>query len=189
MIANSRQCRIVSEFWHFRWIWIWGWNNFGKIEASKNSRWKKGSAARGLKRIFDYFMEESVLRMIQTFRNLRIFKFFITALLCWNWPQNIQKKNKKKHVLDKLGQFFVQTSNGFVEQNFHWLDSWNNRVFNMQFEKDVAWSSSSSLQRCQNFRIFSIFDNIVPSLGPFQKFTSIRKPICSGLKRVATGSV
>ena len=50
-------------------------------------------------------------------------------------------------------------------------------------------SSSSLQQRCQNFRTFFIFDNIVPLLDPFRKFTSIRKTIGSGLKRVATGIV
>ena len=34
-----------------------------------------------------------------------------------------------------------------------------------------------------------IFDNIVPILDIFRKFTSIRNTIGSGLKRVATGSV
>ena len=36
---------------------------------------------------------------------------------------------------------------------------------------------------------FFIFDNIVPILYPFRKFTSIRNTIGSGLKLVATGSV
>ena len=39
------------------------------------------------------------------------------------------------------------------------------------------------------FQNFFIFDNIVPILDPFRKFTSIRSIIGSGLKRVITGSV
>ena len=37
--------------------------------------------------------------------------------------------------------------------------------------------------------IFLFFDHMVPLLDAFRKFTSIRKPIGSGLKRVTTGSV
>ena len=43
-------------------------------------------------------------------------------------------------------------------------------------------------QRCQSFRTFFIFDNIVLILDPFRKFTSIGNTIDSGLKRRATGS-
>ena len=39
------------------------------------------------------------------------------------------------------------------------------------------------------FPNFFEFDNQVTNLEPFRKYTSIRKPIGSGLKRVATGSV
>ena len=39
------------------------------------------------------------------------------------------------------------------------------------------------------FPSFSIFDNQVTILEPFRKFTSVRKPIGSGLKRAAAGSV
>ena len=50
-------------------------------------------------------------------------------------------------------------------------------------------SSSSLQQRCQSFQTCFIFDNIVPILDPFRKYTSIRNTIGSGLKHVATGSV
>ena len=43
-------------------------------------------------------------------------------------------------------------------------------------------------QLCQSFRTF-VFDNIVPILDPFRKFTSIRNAIRSEWTRVATGSV
>ena len=62
-------------------------------------------------------------------------------------------------------------------------------VFKTQFGKKVGRSSSSLQQRCQNIQIFSIFDNKVTISEPFRKFTSMRKPIGSGLKRVVTGSV
>ena len=44
-------------------------------------------------------------------------------------------------------------------------------------------------KRCQSFRPFNVFDNIVQILDPFGNFTSIRNTIGSVLKRVATGSV
>ena len=49
--------------------------------------------------------------------------------------------------------------------------------------------SSSLQQMSQNFRIFAKFRQLSPSFGSLQKFTSIRKPLGSDLKRVATGSV
>ena len=52
-----------------------------------------------------------------------------------------------------------------------------------------VWSSSSLQQRCQSFRTFFIFDNIVPILDTFLKFTSMRNIIGSVLKPLVTGSV
>ena len=53
----------------------------------------------------------------------------------------------------------------------------------------MGWSTSSLPQRCQSFRTFFIFDNIVPILDPFREIISIRNTKGSRLKRVATGSV
>ena len=44
-------------------------------------------------------------------------------------------------------------------------------------------------RKVSKFPNFFVFDNIVPTLDPFRKFTSIRNIIGSRLKRVATGSV
>ena len=41
---------------------------------------------------------------------------------------------------------------------------------------------------CQQFRIFSIFDTVVPTLNTFSRFPITRKYLGSGLKRVASGS-
>ena len=66
------------------------------------------------------------------------------------------------------------------------MKQWGIRI--ASWEK-VGRSSSSLQQMCQMFRFSSFSDNVVPILDLFQKFTSIRKPIGAGLKRVATGSV
>ena len=53
---------------------------------------------------------------------------------------------------------------------------------------EQSWMNPSSLQqRCQNFRIFSFFDNS-PNFGRSTQIYFI-KPEGSALKRVATGSV
>ena len=95
----------------------------------------------------------------------------------------------KKHVFWQIIPNFCKTAKIFAKKNFHWPERSINRVFRTQFRKRVGWSSSSLQQRGQNFLLVSIFDSIVSILDTFRNFTSIRKPIGSGWKHAATGSV
>ena len=98
-------------------------------------------------------------------------------------------KQQKSTLFDELIPLFVQATKVFKDEEFQWPQRLNNKVFKTQLWEKEAWSSSSLQQRCQSFRTFFIFDNIVPILDTFLKFTSMRNIIGSVLKHLATGSV
>ena len=64
-------------------------------------------------------------------------------------------------------------------------------VFKMQLEKkwDKVHQVYNKGVKVSKFPNVLYFRKHSPNFGPFAKFTSIRKTISSGLKRVATGSV
>ena len=103
-----------------------------------------------------------------------------------NTPKSI--KRPKSTFSDKSIQLFVQITKVLWNRNYVCLNVETVRYSKRNLGKKVRLSSSSLQQTCHIFQLFSIFDNQVTILKSFRKFTSIRKPIGSGLKRVAAVS-
>ena len=92
-------------------------------------------------------------------------------------------KQQKNTLLDKRIPIFVQTTKVFEKENFQRPERLNKKEFKMQMGK--KWDGVHRVcNRCESFQNFFIFDNIVPTLDSFRKFTSIRNIIGSGLKNL-----
>ena len=160
-------------FWHFQRIFIWDWKILVEKSLEKLQIMKLGSK--------HSFQKKPILWSKVSSERPKYSK---------NWEPSEHKNpwnNKKARCLTNESQLLFKPRKFLKNRISNDLSVEAIRYSKWNWGK-MGESSSNFQQRCQSLRTFFNFRQHISNFGPFPKFTSIRKTIGSGLKRVATSS-